>query len=67
MYDKLCSGCNLEEESGEEILKCKSFGGNSKKFAYNMFFSEQLSEQLCVGKAMMEKLKVRKKIREEVT
>ena len=41
--DKLCSGCNLEKESGEEILHCKSFGENS------------------------EKLKVRNKIREEVT
>ena len=66
-YDKLCSGCNLKEESGEEILKCKSFGGNSEKLAYTILFSEHLSEQLCVGKAIMEKLKARKKIREEVT
>ena len=65
--DKLCSGCNVEEESGEEILNCKSFGGNSEKLAYNMFFSDILSEQLKVGKAMMDKIKQRKKIREEVT
>ena len=65
--DKLCSGCYLEEESGEEILNCKSFGGNSEKLLYSMFFSDLLSEQLCVGKAIMDKLKVRKKIREEVT
>ena len=65
--DKICSVCNLEEESGEEILNCKGFGGNREKLAYTMFFSDLLSEQLCVGKAMLEKLKVRRKIREEVT
>ena len=65
--DKLCSGCNLEKETGEEILRCEIFGGNPEKLVYSMFFSGLLSEQVCVGKLMLEKLKVRKKIREEVT
>ena len=60
---KLCSGCYLEEESGEEILNCKSFGGNSEKLLYSMFFSDLLSEQLRVGKAIKDKLKLRKKRR----
>ena len=65
--DKLCSGCKLKEEDGQEILQCKSFGENEEKLAYTMFFSDKLSDQVWVGKAMVEKLKVRKKIREEVT
>ena len=65
--DKLCSGCNLKEESGDEILNCKFFGGNAENLTYSMFYSDKLSEQLCVGKKMMEKLEIIKKIREEVT
>ena len=65
--DKLCSGCNLKEESGDEILNCNFFGGNAENLTYSMFYSDKLSEQLCVGKKMMEKLEIIKKIREEVT
>ena len=46
----------------KEILNCKRF-----KLAYIMFFSDILSVQLCVGMVMMGKLKLRKKLREEVT
>ena len=65
--DKLCSGCKVEEESGEEILQCKIFGKDKENLSYKMFFSDKLSDQVCVGKAMVERLKQRKKIREEVT
>ena len=61
--DKLCSGCNLKEESGQEILDCKNLGGNTENLSYNMFFSEQLA----VGNSLMKKLKMREKLREEVT
>jgi hypothetical protein len=40
----------VEEESGEEILNCKIFGGNSEKLEYSMFFSNILSDQLCGGR-----------------
>ena len=65
--DKLCSGCNLKEESGQEILDCKNLGGNKENLSYNMFFSELASEQLVVGNTLMKKLKIREKLREEVT
>jgi hypothetical protein len=65
--DKLCSGCKINEESGEEILLCESFGGNNDKVTYSWFFSSSVADQLCVAKLMMKKLKIRQKIREEVT
>ena len=65
--DKLCNGCNLKEESGQEILDCKNLGGNKENLSYNMFFSELASEQLVVGNTLMKKLKMIEKLREEVT
>ena len=47
--DRLCIGCNLKEESGQEILDCKNFGENKENLAYNMFFSDLVSTQLVVG------------------
>ena len=65
--DKICSGCGINEESGEEILHCDSFGENSDNVPYSWFYSSSVDEQVCVAKVMMNKLKNRKKIREEVT
>ena len=65
--DKTCSGCQVNEESGEEILRCNSFGKNSENAPYSWFYSSSEEEQVYVAKVMMAKLKSRKKIREEVT
>ena len=65
--DKLCSGCKINEESGEEILACDSFGQNTEKVVYSGFYSSSVDEQVQVAKVMSRKLKVRQKIREEVT
>ena len=65
--DKLCSGCKQKEESGNEILFCKSYGENVKNITYSWFYSENVQDQVSAAKLMMEKLKVRKRIREEVT
>ena len=65
--DKLCSGCHENEESGQEILECKSFGENEENLSYSLFFSEEVSDQLLVAKVMAKKLKRRKQIREEIT
>ena len=59
--DKTCSGCKINEESGEEILLCDSFGENSENVPYSWFYSSSVEEQVCVGKVMMKKLKNRKK------
>ena len=65
--DTLCSGCQENEESGEEILKCESFGENSENASYSMFYSIEVLEQISVGKVMMKKLKAKEKIIEEIT
>ena len=65
--DKLCTGCNLVEESGEEILKCKSIGENEDGITYDWFFSDLVENQVSVAKLMMNKLEIRRKLREEVT
>ena len=65
--DKLCSGCKQKEESGNEILFCKSYGENVKNITYSWFYSENVQDHVSAAKLMMEKLKVRKRIREEVT
>ena len=64
--DTLCSGCRKNEETGEEIFECKSFGENSEKITYNWFFKEN-SKQVIAAKVLTKKLKLRDKIREEVT
>ena len=60
-------GCNKNDESGDEILRCENLGKNEEKLEYDLFFSEFVMKQIAVGKIMMKKLKKRKKIREEVT
>ena len=62
--DKLCIGCKVREETGEEILSCWYFGNdeNTKVMTYDMFYSESISDMILVAKCMMEKLKRRKTI-----
>jgi hypothetical protein len=63
--DRLCSGCTLNDESGNEILFCKSFGKNIQKISYSWFYRESVSDQILVAQIMMKKLKAREKLREE--
>ena len=65
--DTLCTGCNVSEESGQELLHCKGLGEVNQNVSYDMFFSEAIEDQLSVGKIMTRKLKERKRLREEVT
>ena len=64
--DTLCSGCNQKEETGEEVLGCDKLGENYENVPYGWFF-EDSEKQLFAAKVMMKKLKMREKIREEVT
>ena len=67
-YDDIkCEGCQLKSESGEEILKCDKLGKNDNQADYTWFYSELVTKQILVGKIMVQKLKKRKEIREEVT
>ena len=65
--DIKCEGCQLNSESGEEILKCDKLGKNDNQADYTWFYSELVTKQILVGKIMVQKLKKRKEIREEVT
>ena len=64
--DTSCSGCKINEETGEEIMRCKDLGDNDENVSYKCFF-EDLPEQIKAAKILDKKLKRREKIREEVT
>ena len=63
----MCSGCQINDESGDEILFCKSFGENIEEITYSWFFRDSVSDQIAVANMMMKKLKAREKLREEIT
>ena len=65
--DTLCSGCLVNEDSGEEILRCIFLGENIEKISYGWFYSKLLSEQISAGKIMMKNLKTKDKIVEAIT
>ena len=64
--DKLCTGCKVREETGEEILTCTYFEEtdeeNAKPMTYDMFYCESTSDMILVAKCMMARLKRRKTI-----
>ena len=67
-YEDLeCEGCHEKCETGEEILQCDKLGPNENQAQYSWFFSNLVSKQRAAGKVMVEKLKKRKRIREEIT
>ena len=59
----MCSGCLVNEESGEEILRCE----NIQKITYSWFYSKLVSDQISAGEIMMKKLKTKENIVEEIT
>ena len=65
--DKLCSGCKQNEESGEEVLSCDSFGENPEKITYSWFYRSAVTEQVSVGKIMLKKMKAKEKMKDEIT
>ena len=65
--DSLCTGCLKNEETGEEILRCDSFGENLEKIPYSWFYSNTVTEQLKAGKVMRKKIKAIEKLVEEMT
>ena len=66
--DKTCVGCELKEETGNEVLNCEQLGKYEKNQeipAYDWFYSENYSKMLLCAKEMMKRLKVRQKIIEK--
>ena len=66
--DILCSGCMIEEESGQEILLCKAL--NDKNMTrkdtvmYSDFYSENIYDIVKTGKILQKNLKRRNEILE---
>ena len=65
--DTLCTGCENKEETGQEILMCDKLSENPENIPYSWFYKNLVKEQVTVAKVMMKKLKLREKLREEVT
>ena len=65
--DTLCTGCENKEETGQEILMCDKLSENPENIPYSWFYKELVKDQVSAAKVMMKKLKVREKLREEVT
>ena len=65
--DTLCTGCGKNEETGQEILMCDKLSENPKTISYSWFYKELVQDQVSAAKIMMKKLKLREKLREEVT
>ena len=47
--DKLCSGCEVNDETGDEILHCKTFGENEENLSYSWFFRDSVEDQILVA------------------
>ena len=65
--DILCTGCQKNEETGEEILRCEIFGENLEKIPYSWFYSNKVADQIKAGKVMRKKMKARERLVEEIT
>ena len=61
-----CSGCKINEETGEEIMRCIDLQDNDEIISYKYFF-EDVPEKIKAAKILNKKCKMREKIREEVT
>ena len=59
--DKMCIGCNIREETGQEILSCWHFG-KEESLKYEMFYSNSSSDMIRVANCMMKKMKIRQSI-----
>ena len=70
VFDKICVGCVVNSETGDEILSCTGFTENKndkiiQSLQYDMLFSGKISEMTEVAKTLIMRLKVRDKILEE--
>ena len=67
--DKLCIGCGVNIESGDELLQCTGYSkGQSdivtKPISYNWFYGERTSDKVEAAKVMIKRLKFREKLME---
>ena len=61
--DKLCSGCSMREESGDEILSCEKFGKykeNETIPAYSWLYGKNTNDMIYCAKVLMKRMETRK-------
>ena len=68
--DDVCVGCGLKSEDGDELINCKGYGDQGNiiinSMSYSWFFGGISSKMFDVAKVMMERLKKREKLMEEI-
>ena len=66
--DTLCTGCNLKEETGQEILVCEQFNDknrtNNESAKYSDIYSENVIDIVETGKILQNDLKRRQELLE---
>ena len=66
--DNLCTGCNLKEETGQQILVCDQFNGrnitSNDSAKYSDIYSENVIDIVKTGKILRYNLKRRQEILE---
>ena len=62
--DKVCIGCNVREETGNEKLTCWYLVKESLTISihYEMFYGESVSDMILVAKIMMKNMQKRQEI-----
>ena len=63
--DKLCIGCSMKDETGEEILLCRKLSdtnNENEQMNYNWFYENSINDMVKVAKNLSERLKNRQKI-----
>ena len=66
-HDKICMGCGVKEENGDELLHCDGFGDGKtdfKQISYSVVFNGSASEMADIGQELRKRLKIQKKISE---
>ena len=66
--DNLCTGCNVKEETGQEILVCEQFNDknrtNNESAKYSDIYSENVIDIVETGKILQNNLKRRQELLE---
>ena len=63
--DKLCIGCSIKDETGEEILLCRNLSNTNnenEQMNYDWFYENSINDMVKVAKNLSERLKNRQKI-----
>ena len=65
--DLTCTGCNVNEETEIEILKCEGFGVTKVDMKYDVFFGNSATDMFQVAKYLKQRLRTREKLVERIT